>query len=519
MDQKIKILVSGDVNGNFKQLFTRVESINKKAGPFDLLLCCGEFFSPTNNDELIAYKNGFKNIPVPTYILGPNTEETAKFYEDIEENGDICTNLTFLGKRGLYTLSSGVKIAYLSGFQGSGANTFNKDDVMAVRNSCLVNKTTATDYKGVDILITSQWPHGIAGQENNTSKLISYLSKEIKPRYHFCGINGIYEEPKPYRIPADSTTQFELCTRFIALANVGNPTKQKAVYALSLCPVEKMRVMDLIQKTTTETACPFVGMNFDDCKGKQQMDDGKQYFYDLNSNSNDNRKRGRKGFGYDGQEKRQKPTFDQEKCWFCLSSPDVEKHLVISVGDSFYLALAKGPINDYHVLILSITHIQSAALLADSDWAELIKFKEAIREFFKEQGQTVCFTERNYKCSHLQINALGIDEGYAWKIKHGFEDKAEEYNITFDSLPEIKEPSELPQRGPYFVAELPDRTTLLTQNMKQFPIHFAREVFCSENLLNCDEKTDWKDCSLTKDEEIELVKQFREKYKKFDFTL
>lgn len=41
--------------------------------------------------------------------------------------------------------------------------------------------------------------------------------------------------------------------------------------------------------------------------------------------------------------KRARVEFDQSKCWFCLaSSPDVEKHLVISVGEFCYLALAKG---------------------------------------------------------------------------------------------------------------------------------------------------------------------------------
>lgn len=99
----------------------------------------------------------------------------------------------------------------------------------------------------------------------------------------------------------------------------------------------------------------------------------------------------------------------------------MEKHLVISIGKNFYVALAKGPINEFHVLIMSITHISASALLTEDDWQELSKFKQALRDFFKEQEQVVCFTERHYKSSHLQINVLGIDEGYAWKIQHAFE--------------------------------------------------------------------------------------------------
>ncbi|XP_039228044.1 CWF19-like protein 1 homolog [Drosophila yakuba] len=46
----------------------------------------------------------------------------------------------------------------------------------------------------------------------------------------------------------------------------------------------------------------------------------------------------------------------------------------------------------------------------------------------------------------------------------------------------------LPEMGPYFLAELPDDSTLITRQMKHFPIHFARDVFCSENLLNTDSR-------------------------------
>lgn len=53
-------LVCGDVNGNFKVLFNRVDSINKKSGPFEILLAVGDFFG-NKNDELEAYKNGNKN--------------------------------------------------------------------------------------------------------------------------------------------------------------------------------------------------------------------------------------------------------------------------------------------------------------------------------------------------------------------------------------------------------------------------------------------------------------------------
>uniref|UniRef100_A0A0K8TQM9 Cwf19-like C-terminal domain-containing protein n=1 Tax=Tabanus bromius TaxID=304241 RepID=A0A0K8TQM9_TABBR len=523
MDKKIKILIVGDIKGNFRQIFNRVESVNKKSGPFDILLCAGEFFGK-NNDELIAYKNGYKNVPIPTYILGPTSEDTAKQYRDMDD-GEICQNLTYLGKRGLYTLSSGVKVAYLSGLEETDRTkgmewTFSKEDAQSVRNSCIASKGSLTDYKGVDILVTSQWPQGIDRKKENASKLVSYLAKSIKPRYHFCGDSAMYLELSPFRNAADEVTQFELVTRFIALADVNNTQKEKYIYALNITPAEKMRVMDLIQKTTDEIASPYTEVDLRDMQQKNSSDTNKQYFYDLETDHQNQHHRGKKrGFGYNEQStKKQRPVFDMEKCWFCLSSAEVEKHLVITIGENFYLALAKGPINESHILMLPITHVQSASLLPKEDWDELEQYKDALKKMCKKEGQVVCFIERNYKCSHLQINAIAIDAGYEWKIKHSFEDKSEEYNIQFETVPKIEDPSDLPDKGPYFVAELPDGTCLLTQQMKNFPLHFAREVFCCENLLNCDEKIDWKDCKLTKEEETGMVLKLREKFKPFAFS-
>ncbi|CAI9269023.1 unnamed protein product [Lactuca saligna] len=46
-----------------------------------------------------------------------------------------------------------------------------------------------------------------------------------------------------------------------------------------------------------------------------------------------------------------------KECWFCLSSPNVESHLITSVGKNCCCALAKGPLVQHHVLILPIEHL------------------------------------------------------------------------------------------------------------------------------------------------------------------
>uniref|UniRef100_U5EW12 CWF19-like protein 1 n=1 Tax=Corethrella appendiculata TaxID=1370023 RepID=U5EW12_9DIPT len=532
MDNKQKILICGDVDGKFGQFFNRIESVNKKSGPFEACLCVGNFFG-NNTNELEPYKNRTKIITIPTYILGPTNSELSKQYENISD-GEICPNLVYLGKRGIFTTSNGLKIAYLSGLESNSdddskleSHEFNTNDCVNVRNSCFVCKSNMGDYRGVDILLTSQWPFGIqeSTEEKQSSKLISWLANEIKPRYHFCALNGIYYEPPPYRSSADKHTELELATRFIGLANVGNTEKQKYIYALSIVPVEKMRLIELIQKTTNELPSPYTQINYSERKGlasnRELTSSNDQYFYDMNSYDN-NRKRRHNNNKRDSQGGGNKrPVFDQEKCWFCLGSAgSEEKHLIISVGEHFYLALAKGPINDEHILILSITHIQSAALLNIDQWEELEKFKQALRLYYKDRDQAALFYERNYKTGHLQINVIGIDENVKWKIQHVVDDKAEEHNLQMEKITKLASAKQLPENRPYFIIELPDEDSCsITQQMKGFPLHFGREIICNENLMNCDEKIDWRQCNLGKEEEIDAVNRFRESFKPYDFTL
>lgn len=158
-------------------------------------------------------------MPVPTYVLGPNKPGVSEFVSE-QDNGEICSNLTYLGKRGLYTASTGVKIAYLSGLEGTASDDthFDMSDVELIRNACL-SSNTSTDFRGVDILMTSQWPKGIekAEDDSTTSALISWLSTQIRPRYHFCGLNGKHYEQLPFRVPPNECTELQLSTRYISL--------------------------------------------------------------------------------------------------------------------------------------------------------------------------------------------------------------------------------------------------------------------------------------------------------------
>lgn len=87
-------------------------------------------------------------------------------------------------------------------------------------------------------------------------------------------------------MPKDETTQFELCTRFISLADVGNAEKAKYIYALSVKPVDKARLLDLVQKTTDEIACPFIGLEMGGAFNKNESVGDEPFGKTMNMNMN-----------------------------------------------------------------------------------------------------------------------------------------------------------------------------------------------------------------------------------------
>lgn len=143
---------------------------------------------------LLAYK--FKTIrsspnlrasvaPIHTYILGAASQETVKNYPSAD-GCELAGNITYLGKtshikvsgvcpkadspglltgvpgrRGVFTGVSGLQIAYVSGQEARQepalAHCFTSEDLTAL----VVPLINNPKFRGVDILLTSQWPRGV----------------------------------------------------------------------------------------------------------------------------------------------------------------------------------------------------------------------------------------------------------------------------------------------------------------------------------------------------------------------
>lgn len=520
MSKPLKILVCGDVEGNFDQLFQRISSIQKKAGQFDMLLCVGDFFGEENS-QWQKYSSNSTEVPVSTFILGPNKPEHASYFPD-PEGGDLCNNITYLGRRGVYTGSTGLSIAYLSGQDGtisseSGEVHFSNNDVDAL----MLPRASDGGFQGVDILLTSPWPkavekYGIApdgGLAKAPSMSVAQLAMGLKPRYHFAGLEGMFYERQPYRNHKVLAEKDKHVTRFLGLAKVNNKDKKKYLYAFNITPLKHMAASELVKQPLDVTESPFIQTALRRAQKKEEQ--GAQFFYDQQVLDKAEKRQRREQNG----PAQKKHAQAQGPCWFCLGSPEVEKQLVVSVGSQSYMTIAKGGLTSDHILILPIGHHQSTVVAPKDVVEEIDLYKNAIKKCFRSHGKAAVFFERNYKSQHLQIQVVPVPDDLSEEVKETVLGCALSQDIQLQEIPKHSDLRQIvPAGAPYFYAEMPSGEKLLYRISKGFPLQFGREALAHDSLLNMPDRVDWRNCKWSKEEESENAQKFKKMFKEFDFN-
>ncbi|GAB5370398.1 hypothetical protein AAMO2058_001489500 [Amorphochlora amoebiformis] len=307
----IKILVSGDVKGKFNKLFSSAARFEEKVGPFGALFCVGDFFAEDGSiGELEPYLKGQKTLPLDTYfVAGKETGQGAnllkmerskeKRLSKQEKKDDvdvspvarsspmvkICDKLWYLGRKGRVDIA-GLSVGYLSG--RFHAQFFpdppdkeeelkgyvpwycedHLDDILDLTGGG-PEALKAGDplQKGIDILLTSEWPsfdfeappaslpEFIKSDKKRLMELgspaVGALVGGIASRYHFAASEDIYFAMPAYRNKSHST-------RFYALASVGNTNKEKSMKAFNVVPLRQMSLQLLKQHQQTADGSPFV---------------------------------------------------------------------------------------------------------------------------------------------------------------------------------------------------------------------------------------------------------------------
>ena len=223
-------------------------------------------------------------MPRFLYDEGCNKDEDAHLFLD-DDGGELCENVTYLGKSGLFTSTSGLTVAYLSGTDGgdkSDFSHFSKDDVQALTNTI----ASTPNVKGIDLLLTSVWPEGVSlygtelnRQPSNASALVSQLALAVKPRYHFSAIEGISYERNPYRNHKLLSGRTSHVSRFVALAKAGNTEKLKYLYAFNITPLKHIDSEELNKQPVDTTECPYTDSKKDGGDDSTSAPERNAFFY------------------------------------------------------------------------------------------------------------------------------------------------------------------------------------------------------------------------------------------------
>ncbi|KAK3309715.1 CwfJ C-terminus 2-domain-containing protein-like protein [Chaetomium strumarium] len=539
-----KIFVFGSVNGQLRSAFGKLSALHAK-NTFSFAIVTGNLFSEAqDDDQLTDLLDGRIEIPCPTYFTVGAIPLPARVVERIEKDEEIGPNLHYLGKRSVTKTSEGVRIVALGGVLDmnivAGLSTdqhepiHTEGDAKALRGA-----------NNADVLLTAMWPADVwrnsrkakdmqIGPETApSSQTIAELCDVLKPRYHFSmSPENFCFEREPFFPEAADEEKGVAITRFISLAPWANTAKAKSMYAFTLN-----------REAVTTPPAGSTLTPFHKSAPKKRTTEQAEF----------------SRFGHDDQDHRRRkhrrersPPPGPDRCFFCLSNPNLPTHMVCSIAEDSYLATAKGPLPaadtfkkhglDFpgHLIITPLTHAASlsAAAMGEEEvkrtFPEMRRFRESL------QGMVVSVSKRKLGAVTWEINrARNIHVHWQFMpvpaemvskglVEAGFRVLAEDMQLGKFTAKEFDTADEVP--GDYFRvwiwAEEDDdlgggrvvgKSLLLRfDEGVRFDLQYPRKVMAK--LLGLEERTIWQDVVQSEEEESADVAAFRKAFKEWDFT-
>ncbi|KAH0830727.1 CwfJ C-terminus 1-domain-containing protein-like protein [Lanmaoa asiatica] len=243
-----------------------------------------------------------------------------------------------------------------------------------------------------------------------------------------------------------------------------------------------------------------------------------------------------------GGKRRPPKEIGPEECWFCLSNPNLAKHLIVSIGAECYLTLPKGQIiptqsapdecnvaripGGGHVLIVPICHQPTyntiPADISPPILDETKRYKVALRDLFAKHGAVPVFYEvarLNAKGGHAHVQVVPVPVSLRNEVEVAFLKEGRALGIDFESDADGALEACAGGARSYFRVDLPDGRKLihLMKDDVPFNVQFGRQVLVS--LLNITHRLDWKTCTLSEEEDKVDVELFKKAFAQFDPSL
>ena len=566
--------VVGSIQGRLNTVFSKLSGLHKKI-VFSTAIVVGDLFAEpgraTSEDEDNVTKllDGEITVPLTTYFTLGDYRLPTKVLEKLEssDDGEVCPNLYFLGKRSSFKTSQGLRIVTLGGRLDPAVTAgvskekylpfHTEDDAKALK-----------DAKSPEILLTRHWPTMIRSGSKltvpgnvrtpQTEQCVADLCSQLKPRYHFSISDELFYEREPFfHLTDDGKPDPGAITRFISLAPSNNSSKQKWLYAFTIIPDAPPGTII----TPGTTASPFA-MNEPNLSKKRQLDEGENQAYSRFSKIDD-------GDHYRPTKRirnmRYQPT--PQECFFCLSNPNLATHLITSIGVDVYLTIAKGPLPTdktfpdlgcpAHILIIPLVHAPTFAAFSESDsrsstYREMQRYRRSLHSLLidrcKDSLGAVTFEISRADGVHVHWQFLPVPADFIKKglVEAAFKVEAENQKYPAFKTKEISDGTAestdffrvwiwRPEKGETNGADAasgdhhPSEDDANETRGKEksmvldfprelrFDLQFGRRVIAK--LLGLDRRANWRDCPQTEDEEKRDAEAFKAAFKKFDFSL
>ncbi|KAK3900805.1 CwfJ C-terminus 2-domain-containing protein-like protein [Staphylotrichum tortipilum] len=554
--------VFGSINGQLRSAFSKLSALHAK-NVFSFAIVTGNLFSEAqDDDQLTDLLEGRIDIPCPIYFTVGTIALPPRVVERVEKDEEVAPNLHYLGKRSVTKTSEGVRIVTLGGVLDPNIvagpskdqyEPFHTDgDAKALRGA-----------NNADILLTAMWPSDvwknspkakelqIGAETAPSSQTMAELCEALKPRYHFATSPGDFAfEREPFFTDAaeENKDASIALTRFLSLAPWANTAKAKSMYAFTL------NRDTILTPPAGSTLTPFFNR-----AAKQQQKrtaDQAEFTRFSHPHDNDHHARRRKHHHHNNRRERSPPP-GPDRCFFCLSNPNLPTHMVCAVGEDAYLATAKGPLSSSttfaqqglampgHFIITPLTHapsLSAAAMVASGEegeaartFREMARFRDALQGMVaaasgrKLGGVTWEINRARNIHVHWQFMPVPAEMVSGGLVEAGFRVLAEDLKLGKLVVKDFETADEVP--GDYFRVwiwaeedgeedggKVAGKCLLLRfDEGVRFDLQYPRKVMAK--LLGLEDRMVWQDVAQTEEEEKKDVATFREAFKEWDFTL
>ena len=217
-----------------------------------------------------------------------------------------------------------------------------------------------------------------------------------------------------------------------------------------------------------------------------------------------------------------------ENCRYCFDNPNFNKHLLLAVGMSVYLAVpAHKSLTEGHCLLIPMEHAMCSMSLDENVWSEIRVFQKGLTHMFMEHNMDIVFMETYMSTkskSHMFIECIPVpkEEGevapmYFKKAVMECDEEWAQNKKLIDTRQKGVRRS-IPAGLPYFFVDfgLDGGYAHIIEDQAKFPHYFGKEVV--GGLLDVEPRLWLKPPRENFEQQKHKVLQLSEWWKPYDWT-